>query len=79
MKPIANNNNHITSFLRQIRSKEDPNEIKIIFQDKECFPDIEKRRHFLRFDKDYSKSEFINANKNYRGYKEDDEVNEWLT
>ena len=33
----------------------------------------------MRFDKDYSKSEFINANKNYRGYKEDDEVNEWLT
>jgi hypothetical protein len=30
MKPIANNNNHITSFLRQIRSKEDPNEIKLI-------------------------------------------------
>lgn len=71
MKPIANNNNHVTSFLRQIRSKEDPNELKIIFQDKECFPDIEKRRVFLRFDKDYSKSEYVNANKNYRGYKED--------
>jgi len=40
---------------------------------------MEKRRVFLRFDKDYSKSEFINANKNYRGYKEDQEVNDWFS
>ena len=33
----------------------------------------------MSFDKDYSKSEFIEAKMNYSGYKEDDEVCEWLS
>lgn len=33
----------------------------------------------MRFDKDYSKSEFIEAKMNYRGHKEDDDVCEWLS
>ena len=33
----------------------------------------------MSFDKDYSKSEYIEAQMNYRGYKEDDEVCEWLS
>jgi hypothetical protein len=43
------------------------------------FPDIKKRRHILYFNQDYSKSEFITANNNFRGYKESDEVCEWLS
>jgi uncharacterized protein YcbX len=31
MKPIANHNNHITTFLRQIIPKDDPNQLKLIF------------------------------------------------
>lgn len=33
----------------------------------------------MYFDRDYSESEFINANKSYRGYKESDEVCDWLS
>jgi len=33
----------------------------------------------LYFDEDRTKSEFIEAKKNYRGYKESDEVCKWLS
>lgn len=53
--------------------------MKIFFQDNSCFPDIEKRRHILDFDADYSKSEYVECANGYRGYKECDEVNQWLS
>jgi len=56
-----------------------PKQLKLYFQDSECLPHIKKREHILEFDKDYSKSEFIEASGNYRGYKESDEVCKWLT
>ena len=40
---------------------------------------MKKRSHILYFDKDYSNSEFVECNKGYSGYKEDDEVNDWLS
>ena len=82
LKPLACDNSHIVTFLRQkIESGNslNPIELKIFFQDKECFPDIKKRSHILRFDKDYSKSEFVECAKGYRGYKESDDVNKWLS
>lgn len=79
MKPVANHNNSIITFLRQLNKKNTPNELKLVLQDTECFPDLKKRNHTLYFDQDYSKAEFVNANKSYRGYKESDEVCEWLS
>jgi len=74
MKPIANHNSHVITFLRQVYNEAKPNEVKLCFQDKRCFPDIEKRNHMLYFDEDRTKAEFIEGKKNYRGYKECDEV-----
>ena len=79
MKPIANNNSVIITFLRQLNKPETPNELKIVLQDSECFPDLKRRNYTLYFDKDYSNSEYVQCNKNIRGYKESDEVCEWLS
>ena len=59
LKPLSCDNSHIVSFLRQQIEEGDPVDpkaLKIFFQDKECFPDIKKRSHILRFDADYSKA-----------------------
>ena len=55
-----------------------------MFQDDECFPNIKKRSHVLKFDQDYSNAEYIEAGTNYfgqifKGYKESKEVCEWLS
>ena len=47
--------------------------------DDECFPDVKKRSHELRFDRNYQGCEVTHCDKKYRGYKESDEVNEWLS
>ena len=38
-----------------------------------------KREHILRYDDDLSKSEYIEANKNQRGFAESNEVCKWLS
>lgn len=81
-RPLACDNSDVITFLRQkIESGDsiEPIELKLMFQDNSCFPDIKKRNHILRFDKDYSKSEYVECAKGYRGYKEDDDVNQWLS
>ena len=47
-------------------------------------PEIKQRSIDLEWHKDYSKHEFVTCGTNdtgqvYKGYKESDEVNEWLT
>lgn len=79
MKPIANHNSELITYLRQMFRADHPNEFKIFLQDKYCLPDIQKRNHILYLDKDYSNSEYVEAEKGYRGYKEDNEINEWLS
>lgn len=77
-RPLACDNSHIITFLRQKIVSGDsiePKELKLMFQDNSCFPDVKKRNHILRFDKDYSKCEYVECAKGYRGYKEDEEVN----
>ena len=40
---------------------------------------MKKRSHTIYFDEDRTNAEFIECKKNYRGYKESDEVCEWLS
>ena len=37
------------------------------------------REMFVDFNTDYTNAEFVECQKNYRGYKEYDELNEWLS
>ena len=56
-RPLACDNSHIITFMRQkIESGDsiEPKELKLMFQDNSCFPDIKKRNHILKFNADYS-------------------------
>ena len=57
----------------------EPAKLTLYLMDNKCFPDVKKRSHQLRFDRNYEGAQIIEANKKYRGYKESDEVCEWLS
>lgn len=59
--------------------KKDTTRLRIYLQDKLCFPDLTVREQFLDFDKEYKQQDFIECAENYRGYKEKDEINQWLS
>lgn len=40
---------------------------------------LKKREVLMKIDKDYSPDRIVVAKKQYNGYKEDDEINEWLS
>ena len=65
--------------LRQKINTEKPNEVCLYLFDSKCFPNLTKREHILRYDNDLSKSEYIEANKNQRGFAESKEVCDWLS
>ena len=68
------------TFLRAVFfDKEDQNKVKICLQDSLCFPDIKKRSIIIRIDEDYTEAEIIQAEKSYRGFKEREEVSEFLS
>lgn len=69
MKPLANHNSHLITYLRQNFVK-DSNKLRLYLQDKLCFPDLKVREQFLDFAKMYDESDLIECADNYRGYKE---------
>ncbi len=79
MKPFANHNSEIITFLRQSFVDEERTKLKIFLQDSKCFPDLEKRVHILDFKRKYTEAEFVECKENYRGYKESEELNKWLS
>ena len=79
LKPVANHNSHLITFLRQIIKPDRPDEVKLVLQDSVCFPQLSKRSHVLPIHKEYPPESFVEGGKNYRGFREDDEVNEWLS
>lgn len=78
MRPLANHNSHVITYLRQNFVK-DSSKLRLYLQDKLCFPDMTVREQFLDFDADYSNAEMVECMDNYRGYKESDSVNQWLS
>ena len=81
-KPIGCANSHLITFLRL--RMENENEVTIGLQDEECFPELKKRTMILKFDQTYENSEYIEAGRNYfgqqyKGYKENDEICQWLS
>lgn len=74
MKPIANHNSHLITYLRQ-SFVDKSSKLRIYLQDKLCFPDLTVREKFLDFDADYTNAEFVECKDNYRGYKESDDIN----
>lgn len=79
MKPLACHNSHLITYLRQGFVK-DSTRLKLYLQDKLCFPDITKREQYLDFAKKYDEEQdLIECADNYRGLKEDEEVNKWLS
>lgn len=79
MIPYSNHNSHVLCYLRQEYDLNRPNELRICLKDAETCPNVKKREHILHFDKDLSNQEVVICKNNYRGYKEDDEVCQWLS
>jgi uncharacterized protein YcbX len=79
MEPVAAHNSHLITFFRVVFVKDDPNSLKICLQDTLCFPDIKKRSVILKLNQNYTEAEFVQAESSYRGYKERDEINDFLS
>ena len=91
MKPLACANSSIVTYLQCSIATADgadyakvggePKTLRMFLQDDKCFPEVKKREHLLQFDRDYlgEGAEIIKANKKYRGFKESDEVCDWLS
>jgi len=79
MKPLSNDNSEVITFLRQEFVDEERTKLRLFLQDDKCFPELEKRELFLDFNREYTDKEFVECAENYRGYKESDEINLWLS
>jgi len=83
MKPLANNNSHLITYLRQefIQSKHHGQRkvVRLYLQDDKCFNHIKKREQIIDYGAEYDDSRFVEAAKGLNGYKESDEVCKWLT